>query len=66
MADDVDVANDYAETERQRQVANMLASIGKGRSECDCGESISELRKSYGARRCMLCQSKYELRHGVR
>ena len=62
MVDIADIANDYAETERQREIAHMLASVGKGRSECGCGEPISDYRKDLGATRCMECQSDYERR----
>ena len=61
MTDIVDIANNYADAERERAIADMRANRKPGLSECEeCGEPISGLRKSMGATLCIFCQDKHE------
>jgi RNA polymerase-binding transcription factor DksA len=63
MADVVDIGNEYAQAEIDKAIANHKELMrGQGRDECACGESISKLRKEWGATRCVECQDRYERR----
>jgi len=62
MADEADIANDYA----QRAIDVALYNrpmMANGKDECDCGEPISEYRKRIGAVRCIHCQTRWEKRN---
>jgi len=59
MADVIDIANDYAQQEIDRALANR-PMMANGNSECACGEPISKIRQNLGATRCIDCQEIWE------
>lgn len=63
MSDVIDHANDHAERDLALRIAAATAPKPPGLDECEeCGEEISPLRKSMGARRCITCQEAHEHR----
>jgi RNA polymerase-binding transcription factor DksA len=58
--DVVDHANEIAEQDLARRIANATRPRQRGPEACDCGEPISELRRNIGAERCIDCQTAHE------
>lgn len=66
MADICDIANDAAQEELDRALANArTADISVSRATClDCEEPIPEERQLLGGKlRCMSCQQDHETRN---
>ena len=65
MADPADIAEREMERESARRSAEQsrmsLERLTSGKSECACGEGISDRRNELGAFRCMDCQEAAEL-----
>lgn len=60
MTDLADQASEAEENDRARAI-DKATRRGQGQPYCDnCDETISELRQSLGATRCIDCQLAYE------
>jgi RNA polymerase-binding transcription factor DksA len=63
MPDHMDAIQERCLREQEAVVARIERSMTGGLGACeDCGEPISDLRRSLGARRCLGCQSALEAR----
>lgn len=61
MTDTIDQASELEQRERDAAIRHATAPKGPGAPECDyCGEEISPLRQSMGARLCIECQRVVE------
>ena len=61
MSDDIDHAQERETIERERALAAYAARPRpKPQATCSCGESITALRQSLRACRCMHCQQIFE------
>jgi RNA polymerase-binding transcription factor DksA len=61
---DLERAGEVVEAELESVIARHRAQVdaSAGRPECECGETISPLRQSLGASRCVECQERHEQR----
>jgi RNA polymerase-binding transcription factor DksA len=63
--DVIDRANDLAAEDLAHRIAAATRAKPRGPAECDdCGDTISDLRRDLGARRCITCQEAHEHRAG--
>lgn len=65
---DRELAEARIEQEREAAIAAARQSISRpGRTVCECGASISDLRRErFGAVRCLECQRDYEKEEATR
>lgn len=68
MADEIDLANDRAEIERDAAISRHVSRTrGPGLDRCAiCGEPISDYRKALGAIHCVEHAAQLEQRRGLR
>lgn len=68
MADEIDLANDRAEIERDAAISrHVTRARGPGLDRCAiCGEPISDYRKALGAIHCVEHAKELEQRRGLR
>lgn len=59
---DREIGEERVEKEREAKVAAASQLVARrGRPYCDCGASISDLRREkFGAVRCLECQTEFE------
>lgn len=63
MPDFMDHVQERVLQQQQDQVAEIERRLTGGLAECmECGDAITELRRSLGARRCLACQRAEEAR----
>lgn len=68
MADEIDLANDRAEIERDAAISRHVSRTrGPGLDRCAiCGEPISDYRQALGAIHCVEHAAELEQRRGLR